>query len=94
MNDLRPCPFCGGVNAVRSTLGADERIRCADCETFGPQGDSVFLEYRDAYAKAITLWNRRVGSGSKGGRFAADTKHGLMSRAGVKPVGREHPGAE
>ena len=47
---LKPCPFCGGINVIHS----DYRMYCHACGAEGPDADSA-----DESA-AIAAWNRRA----------------------------------
>ena len=51
MTELKPCPFCGSTNVIRSITG----IGCNDCSIFvKPWGyccDMMDIE---------SMWNRRV----------------------------------
>lgn len=56
MEDLKPCPFCGGgnINAVDGGGGVfsvKSYVECKDCHAF------IFGE---TYEKAITAWNTRA----------------------------------
>ena len=50
MTDLKPCPFCGGINIIHSGF----RMYCHTCGAEGPDADSA-----DESA-AIAAWNRRA----------------------------------
>lgn len=74
MNDVKPCPFCGGEAAVkRGTVYFNFRVwvSCKKCSAntvpflYGNTGDLDSKDYtRDgeqiARDKAIEAWNRRV----------------------------------
>jgi len=59
MNEIKPCPFCGGVGSVsndydaNSKLPDDEQffVRCLSCACEGP--------WARLASNAITLWNMR-----------------------------------
>ena len=61
MNELLPCPFCGGDGVIGwnemytphgNLPGKKARVICEDC--------LAATDYRAAREKAIALWNRRV----------------------------------
>lgn len=74
MNDLKPCPFCGGkaeiCSDVNRIMGKFWYIRCKKCYC---RGSGIYesgrkLEPQEEYAaiigaweKAIESWNRRAG---------------------------------
>lgn len=58
MNELKPCPFCGGEAAIREYSNGFNiwfRVRCDSC---GVAQDGI----RNGYGKeqAVEAWNRRV----------------------------------
>jgi len=50
MNDLKPCPFCGGINIIHSGF----RMYCHTCGAEGPDADNM-----DESA-ATEAWNTRA----------------------------------
>lgn len=59
MNELKPCPFCGGEHILAAThkpIGASEyfMIKCTDC--------SAEIT-RTSKRKAYEAWNRRAADG-------------------------------
>ena len=54
MEDIKPCPFCGGIDLVHERQGPSAHyIYCDGCRCEGP-GARLFGE-------AIKLWNTRDG---------------------------------
>lgn len=53
MIEIKPCPFCEGVNvsceAVEMALYATWAVMCSDCSSRGPEDDTE--------PEAITRWN-------------------------------------
>ena len=65
MNDLKPCPFCGGEAKWDEKNKAPQ---CSKCLATIPSGGSIVRKWFDesgyrAYMAA--LWNRRVGEERK-----------------------------
>jgi Lar family restriction alleviation protein len=62
MEELKPCPFCGGKARIRKLQKLVYAVRCTDCgatsTSFGvkPWHDTVFI----AQGQAIEAWNRRT----------------------------------
>ena len=56
MNELKPCPFCGGeAEAYETTKG---------CTVMCSNGDCVELQMSDwSMSKAVSLWNKRAQHG-------------------------------
>lgn len=61
MEELKPCPFCGGEAIVEFKPPFMAFVRCVDCESAGSlfagkesDGGIAFAE-----GKAIDAWNRR-----------------------------------
>ena len=53
MAELKPCPFCGGVEKLSVCGWADQYwVSCDNCETEGPSGETP--------PEAIEAWNRRA----------------------------------
>jgi Lar family restriction alleviation protein len=53
MDELKPCPFCGGT-AVVDGKSDDLRVRCEGCDS--DDQDDIDQAERDAIAQ----WNRRA----------------------------------
>lgn len=59
MDDLKPCPFCGGegkMGYVRDGL----RVHCRLCFASGPSAFHGRPEDASTQARAIVAWNRRA----------------------------------
>ena len=65
MEELKPCPFCGG----KPTLEASEDdlkhhavyVCCYNCGSIGGSADGEIEETLEAYIRyAVDAWNRRV----------------------------------
>ena len=54
MNELKPCPFCGGKAEIVS-MGVDRQVSVVLCEECG--GGTMLKETE---AEAIDAWNRRA----------------------------------
>ena len=52
MNELKPCPFCGGRKFSKFGWSDQYWITCTGCETEGPSGETP--------DEAIEAWNRRA----------------------------------
>lgn len=68
MDDLLPCPFCGGTSIVpaEGDFPSEILLICDNCGAAGPQlalfDGAVLLRGSDEnLAKAIELWNARPG---------------------------------
>lgn len=70
MNELKPCPFCGGKAAIMYGQGEGKTtvaIVCQACHTgiFRAKSDAwEGWEYKNA-TDAVKAWNRRVKGGDK-----------------------------
>lgn len=70
MEELKPCPFCGGkallmTSAVRGYTGAREfKVRCTQCMEVREKGtfDTIYQTEEAAKEKAIAAWNTRADS--------------------------------
>jgi len=72
MNNLKPCPFCGGeakTIADYDSVGANEflmsaYIQCADCGVYKRvkfnASSKQFSDYIYAFDQVINLWNQRT----------------------------------
>ena len=63
MNELKPCPFCGGTRPV--ITGADDRVfvMCRDCgarSTPQWQDDGKVVDMQALVERAENAWNRRA----------------------------------
>jgi Lar family restriction alleviation protein len=53
MDDLKPCPFCGGSNIIDTSNGVEScMLNCDDCGAEGPSAKN--------YVKATVAWNTRA----------------------------------
>ena len=52
MNNLKPCPFCGGTDLRMGEAHEAVYVNCPDCDTDGPM--------RHTDQEAITAWNTRA----------------------------------
>lgn len=70
LNELKPCPFCGGEGKLRNHwesigMGANVEqfyVRCEDCGSCGGVIDEMFFK-GDLKSMAIKAWNRRAENG-------------------------------
>lgn len=59
MNELKPCPFCGGKAQKRKDLIGSTKlneyyyVRCDKCRCSSPSFQ------KDDFCKAVKAWNRR-----------------------------------
>ena len=53
MNELKPCPFCGGDNITDVFIRDGRRVICCDC------GAAIHAYQPNATEKAIKAWNIR-----------------------------------
>ena len=59
MNELKPCPFCGGKAKYIYSMPFNA-VQCRKCKAFGTTVvDSC--EQRDGMKEAVDAWNRRDG---------------------------------
>ena len=58
MNELKPCPFCGGDDTVieKDPLTGTYVVRCRNCQT-------IVWQYYAIREEAIEAWNRRADDG-------------------------------
>ncbi|WP_143074059.1 Lar family restriction alleviation protein [Roseateles sp. YR242] len=56
--DLKPCPFCGGINIVHCA----HHMFCCRCGAEGPDADTQHLE------DTAEAWNRRAAAMPEGGQ--------------------------
>lgn len=62
MEQLKPCPFCGGKARIRKTKGTRYFVGCSECGARSidfdelPWHDTPFI----AQGHAIEAWNRRA----------------------------------
>ena len=64
MDELRPCPFCGGDGSL--SVGIEEKTVYGSCWTCGARGSGIRYKNRPSVEdveKAIRAWNRRVNNG-------------------------------
>lgn len=56
MDELKKCPFCGGIAKVINYDADDNKdvfsVECAEC--------GVIIEYFDTEKEAIKKWNHRI----------------------------------
>ena len=66
MNELKPCPFCGGeaevIRSTRSMCYEEYRVGCGKCGAMVKNFSNPLwkVSYFDTEAEAIEAWNRRV----------------------------------
>ncbi|WP_195465353.1 Lar family restriction alleviation protein [Faecalispora jeddahensis] len=61
MDELKPCPFCGG--GADFYIGGSGYIQCTHCLAMIPY--RYGLPYADGKQQAIAAWNRRPAPGNK-----------------------------
>lgn len=61
MDELKPCPFCGGE--ADFYLGVSGYLQCTHCLAMIPY--DALLPYAEGKKKAIAAWNRRPAPGNK-----------------------------
>ena len=77
LNELKPCPFCGGRAVIRETkvyLWEAIQIHCEKCSVHSPNeifnhlaysdGEEIYVTKTMAAEKVINKWNRRVNDGT------------------------------
>ena len=57
MNELKPCPFCGGIKIKEQYRKPYSIIKCKECGYRVNIAD--WYEEADGKAEAIEVWNRR-----------------------------------
>lgn len=73
MDELKPCPFCGGGGYWRQgRCEPSFYIACKKCETIGPV--TITLE------TAITAWNTRAASGGLNEQFGVNEQSGISGQ--------------
>lgn len=66
MDDLKPCPFCGGKSISDDTYSICcpvewfGQFRCCDCDTVGPLSEYKHDNQEDAQADGAKAWNARA----------------------------------
>ena len=73
MEELKPCPFCGGIATTEvrvtqmggETDNVDFTVVCNECGTYKTMRlkiakKAVFLDVAKAMTQAIEAWNRRA----------------------------------
>lgn len=58
MSELKPCPFCGGVDKL--VYDATGYFVCNSCGAFGPDKGNNYEEEAEVKLKAAELWNTRA----------------------------------
>ena len=61
VNDLKPCPFCGGkaiLYVIGGDYGTNSYVYCVKCHSRGSLKTSYDLDI--AKESAMQAWNRRV----------------------------------
>ena len=63
MNELKPCPFCGGEATLLhgQTENQYSYVRCGKC--FSKTAEYYIATTHSCDDKAIEAWNRRAGDG-------------------------------
>ena len=80
MDELKLCPFCGGIATTEvrvtqmggETDNVDFTVVCNECGTYKTSRlkiakKAVFLDVDKAMARAIEAWNRRVDNDERRG---------------------------
>lgn len=80
MNNLKPCPFCGGEATIYESQKectkdglfiAHYKAGCDNCKIYFSHNSEFILEngqpkfYRNGYEFVINAWNRRLGQKNK-----------------------------
>lgn len=68
MDELKPCPFCGGEASFKKHSFYYDKERSFSDNTYGISCNNCFAESYQFYQtkeKAIEAWNRRVEDGKK-----------------------------
>ena len=53
MDELKPCPFCGGPASYK--VWSDHEYHCVECFDC-----SIEMNYFDSKQEAVDFWNRRT----------------------------------
>lgn len=59
MENLKPCPFCGGEAIIKTIYDTDFNVSCRNVYKCG-----AMMEWRDTEEEAIYTWNNRTGGGN------------------------------
>jgi len=79
-SELKPCPFCGGVDIKREDDGYEEWLKCGHCSAAGP----YTAEDAEQGIGLVAAWNRRVTLSDQ--ERAVEVK-GLEWRQGYRDAG-------
>ena len=60
MNELKPCPFCGGEVRIREYKNVEFLVYKSDCFLVQCDGCGCGTSYELTEQSAIAAWNRRV----------------------------------
>lgn len=58
MDEMKPCPFCGGEPTIEHPEGDDYAVGCDDC-CFSIMAGNVGIGWYATREEAITAWNTR-----------------------------------
>lgn len=64
MNNLKPCPFCGGkaiIARTKKTLRNQYAVSCVNSRCIAERLSNPFVMHFLTETEAIEAWNRRVG---------------------------------
>ena len=61
MNELKPCPFCGGKAKYIYQMPYNA-VKCTKCKLFGKTIVDSY-EQQDGKTEAVEAWNRRAEDG-------------------------------